>query len=71
MRAMRMCDGDHVGVHRTSLVCRWPLGYGIAQYEAGGWALQLADIVLYLCKGGAAYTNDEHAFPFSYHRPRR
>jgi hypothetical protein len=50
------------------LVCRWPLGYGIAWYEV---ALQrLADMVLYLCKGGAAYTNDEYAFPFSYHRLR-
>ena len=25
---------------------------------------------LYLRKGGAAYTNDKYAFPFSYHRLR-
>jgi hypothetical protein len=36
------CDGDQVGVHRTSLVCRSPLGYGIALYEVGlckGWQI--------------------------------
>ena len=25
---------------------------------------------MYLCKGGATYTDDENAFLFNYHRPR-
>jgi hypothetical protein len=69
MRAMRMIVMEIKWVY---IVLRWFV-VGLSAMGSRSMRLGFAKTgrySLYLCKGGAAYTNDEYAFPFSYHRSR-